>query len=165
MKRVIHSVAALVTALFAVLLCASAAQSGELTQRDKPDLASMADNAQHAALMMGNRAGTNPLRATLEYSLTRIATITVGNAVAVPPSAGLSSRWQVECISQQFLSGRFDLPHDASAITVTVINGAYGIDYSGPTIYITSSQGVYYEYHTDQQVQRFGNQFLISQTY
>ncbi len=164
MKRLIPSVAVLATALLALLLCAGAVQSGELTTRSELALVPGAADPQHVPRVVGDQAAVSPVLSTPEYSLTRIVTITVGTSTA-PLTPGLSSRWQVDSISQQFLNGRFDLPADASAITVTVINGAYGIDYSGPTIYITGSQGVYYEYRTDQQVPRFGNEFLISQSY
>jgi hypothetical protein len=83
----------------------------------------------------------------------------------VPLTPGLNSHWQIDTLSQPFLTGTIALPSDASTIVVIPVNGEYSIDYSGPTIYLTNSQGLHYEYRTDQQARRFGNQILIAQTY
>ncbi len=96
--------------------------------------------------------------------MTRIVTITVGT-IAVPEPPGLNSRWQIDIFRQDFFTGTIGLPSDASAITVTLANGTYSIDYAKPAIVVTNSQELYYEYRTDRQALRFGNQILISQTY
>ena len=102
------------------------------------------------------------MQATSEFSLTRIVTVTVGTTVPL----GLDSRWQIDLLSQDiFSSTSIRLPSDAYAISVIMVNGQYSIDSSGPTIYISNSQGLYYEYRTNQQALRYGNQILISQTY
>jgi hypothetical protein len=83
----------------------------------------------------------------------------------VPLTPGLNSRWQIDILQQEFFTGTISLPADASDVTATLVNGDFSIDYAGATIYISNSQGLYYEYHTDQQAQRFGNQILISHTH
>ena len=152
MRHVILSAIAILAAALGVWLLASAVRATPHTDRpaDKPWPA-----AERAI-------GSGGLQTTAQYSLTRIVTITVGTTVPL----GLDSRWQIDLFSQDVIgSSGIRLPSDASAISVTMVNGEYRIDYSGPTIYITNSQGLYYEYHTNQQALRYGNQILISQTF
>ncbi len=153
MKRSISLITAILVALLALLLLTGVVHSGPLT-----------DRTEHTRLITDFPAKSGSIQAASGYSLTRIVTVTVGSS-SVPLPPGLNSHWQINTFGQQFLTGTINLPSDASAIAVTLINGDYSIDYSGPQIYITNSQGLYYEYLTDQQALRFSNQILISQTY
>ena len=164
MRRLTSSAAAISAALFALLLFAGAVRSGVSIDRAGPGPAQAAISFEQTRSVSGSRAGPDSVQSTADYSLTRIVTITVYTTTA-PTIPGLTSRWQIDMVSQQFLRGAVSLPSDASAITVTLVNGAYSIDYSKPAIVITDSQGVYYEYRTGQQAQRFGNQILISQIF
>ncbi len=164
MRRLIHSAAAISAALLALLLFAAAVRSGASIDGATQGPAPAAVNFEQTGPVSANGAKSGGIQSAVEYSLTRIVTVTVytTTASAIP---GLKSLWQIDMLSQQLLRGTIGLPSDASAITVTVVNGAYSIDYAKPAIVVTDSQGLYYEYHTDQQAQRFGNQILISQTY
>jgi hypothetical protein len=164
MRRLIHSAAAVLAAFFTLLLFASAVRSGVSADRAGQDPAQAAASFEQARPGFDYRAGSGSIQSALEYSRTRIVTITVGTTT-VPESPGLNSRWQIDTRDQKFFTGTIALPPDASAVTVTLVNGEYSIDYARPAILITNSQGLYYEYRTDQQARRFGNQILISQTY
>jgi len=163
MKHLIPFTTALLTAFLAVLLLTRAVHSGPLADRPRQVSSLTAVNLEHP--LSGLRVGSSDMQSTSEFSLTRIVTITVGTTT-VPLTPGLNSRWQNDLFSQVFIdSSSIRLPADAYAISVTLINGEYSIDYSEPAILITNSQGLYYEYQTYQQALRFGNQILISQTY
>jgi hypothetical protein len=164
MKRSISFTTAILAAWLVLLLLTSVVHSGPLTDRLGQDPAPAAIHPERARLITGFQAEPSGIQSTSEYSLTRIVTVTVGSST-VPLTPGLNSHWQIDILGQQFLTGTISLPSDASAINVTVVNGEYSIDYSGPTIYISNSQGLNYEYLTDQQALRFGNQILISQIY
>jgi hypothetical protein len=140
MKRLIHSVAAILAAFLAVLLLTGAVHS--------------APAADHAAM-----APARP-----DYAYTRLTTITVGSS-SDPLTSGLNSRWQFENIDH-FVFGVYSitLPSDAYEISVTSSTDQYRIE-PGPTIVITGPQPhLYYEYRTNQRALRFGNQILITQT-
>jgi hypothetical protein len=164
MRRMIHAAAAILAAVLTLMLFASAVRSGASADRAGQNPAQAAASVEHASLGIDYRAGSGSIQSAPEYSRTRIVTITVGTTT-VPGSPGLNSRWQIDTLDQKFFTGTIALPPDASAVTVTLVNGVYSIDYARPAILITNSQGLYYEYRTDQQAQRFGNQILISQTY
>ncbi len=164
MKRSISFTTAILVALLALLLLTGTVHSGPLTDRLGQDPVPTVIHPERARFIAGFQGEPSVIQSTAEYSLTRIVTVTIGSS-SVPLTPGLNSRWQIAIFSQLPLPGTFRLPSDASDITVTLVNGEYSIDYSGPTIYITNSQGMYYEYRTDQQALRFGNQILISQTY
>jgi hypothetical protein len=153
MKRSIHSAAAILAAVLALLLFASAVRSGAPAGQAP---------AQAAASVEQARLGSGSIQSTQEYGVTRIVTITLGTTVPL----GLSSRWQIDHFNQEIVpNGSIQLPPDAYDIHVTLVNGEYSVDFAKKTILITNSQGLYYEYRTNQQAQRFGNQILISQTY
>ncbi len=162
MKHLILSAIAILAAALSVWLLANAVQATPLSERpeNKPWPAPAKINLNQP---VADRAiGSGRLQATSDYSLTRIVTITVGTTVPL----GLDSRWQIDLFSQDiFSSTSIQLPSDAYAISITMVNGEYRFDPSGPTIYITNSQGLYYEYRTNQQALRYGNQILISQIY
>lgn len=164
MRRLIHSAAAISAAFLALVLFAGAVRSGAATDPDGPGPAQAAVSFEHTWPESRYRVGPGSIQSAPEYSLTRIVTITVYTTAAhsIP---GLKSRWQIDMLSQELLAGAIGLPSDASDITVALTNGAYSIDYAKPAIVVTNSQGLYYEYRTDQQAQRFGNQILVSQTY
>jgi len=154
MRRLIQSAAAISAAFLALLLFASAVRSGA-PARQAP--------AQAAASV--EQTGPGHIQSAPAYSRTRIVTVTVGTTAA-PGSPGLNSRWQIDTLDDKFFTGTITLQSDASAITVTLVNGEYSINFAAPpTIWFTNSQGLYYEYSTNQQARRFGNQILISQTY
>jgi hypothetical protein len=164
MKRLIPCAAAILAAVCALLLFAGAVQSGGLTDRSQPGTGPIPIQPEHDQHAIGGQGGLAHIQSTPEYSLTRLVTITVGTT-SLPFTPSLNSRWQIDLFSQQFLTASINLPSDAGDIIVNLLNGDFGIDPSGPTIYVTNSQGLYYEYHTDQQAVRFGNQILISQVY
>jgi hypothetical protein len=162
MRRLIPSVAALSAAFLTLLLFAGAVRSGAPIDRAGPGPAQPVISFEHTWPVSGYRAGPGSVQSAPEYSRTRIVTITVGTTVPL----GLSSRWQINTLDQRFFTGTITLQSDASDITVTLVNGEYSINFAAPpTIWFTNSQGLYYEYSTDQQARRFGNQILISQTY
>lgn len=164
MKRSISFTTAILAAFLALLLLASTVRSEPLTDRGGPDPLPAVFNPEYIKLFPGFPAGPSAIQSTAQYSLTRIVTVTV-DSPTVPLTPGLNSRWQIDILGQQFLTGTISLPSDASAIAVVPFNGEYSIDYLGPTIYISNSQGLYYEYRTAQQALRFGNQILIAQSY
>jgi hypothetical protein len=161
MRRLIQSAAAFSAAFLTLLLLAGAVRAVDdpaWTAQTPSSTSVKPDRSWPAA---GFRSGSSSIQSVAVYSMTRIVTITVGTAAPL----GLSSRWQVDISRQDLSTGSIRLPPDASAIAVTMVNGSYSIDYVGRTIYYTNSQGMYYEYQTNQQALRFGNQILISQTY
>jgi hypothetical protein len=164
MKRLIPSAAAILAAVCALLLFAGAVQSGGLTDRSEPGPVPPAIRLEHDHHAIDGQRGLANIQSTSDFGLTRIVTITVGTT-RLPFTPSLNSRWQIDVLSQEPLTASVNLPADASDIIVNPLDGDYGIDYSGPTIHVTNSQGLYYEYHTDQQALRFGNQILISQIY
>ncbi|CAG0936621.1 hypothetical protein TFLX_05502 [Thermoflexales bacterium] len=164
MKRSLSFTTAILAAFLALSLLASTVRSEPLTDRGGPAPLPAVISPERAPLSTDVQARTSGIQSTAEFSLTRMVTATIGSST-VPLTPGLNSRWQINIIIQEPLPGIFRLPSDASDITVTLVNGEYSIDYSGPTIYVTNSQGIYYEYRTDQQAQRFGNQILITQSY
>ena len=162
MKHLIFSATAILAAWLGLWLLIGAVQAGPLVNRVEEKSTQAASKINLNRPRAGRAIGPVGLRATSDYSLTRIVTVTVGTPVPL----GLASRWQIDLLSQDVISNSsIRLPSDAYAIIVTMVNGQYSIDYSGPTIYISNSQGLYYEYSTNQQALRYGNQILISQAY
>jgi hypothetical protein len=160
MRRLIPSAAAISAAVLTLMLFASAVRSGASADRAGQAPAQAAASVEQARSGIDSRAGSGSFQSAPEF--TRIVTITVGTTVPL----GLSSRWQIDQLSQDIIpSGGIHLPPDASDISVTLVNGECSIDVVSKTIWITNSQGLYYEYRTDQHARRFGNQILISQTF